>query len=86
VLNITRVYSALSSVGHLRRCIVIANAYAKVRSVERGGEQQSLLVNIPLHIAQLASINTVYRAITHLTFGAVGLLGGCCYGGCYGLL
>lgn len=36
VLNITRVYFPLSSVGHLRRCIAIANAYAEVRSVGGG--------------------------------------------------
>ena len=29
VLNITRLYSCLSSVGNLRKCLAIANAYAK---------------------------------------------------------
>ena len=72
VLNITRLYSGLSSVGHLRKCLAMANAYANVRAIEGG---KRLLKDTPLHVAQLASINLIYRALTHLTFGAVGLLG-----------
>lgn len=34
-----------------------------------------LLKDAPLHVAQLASINLLYRALTHLTFGAIRLLG-----------
>ncbi|KII90615.1 hypothetical protein PLICRDRAFT_52341 [Plicaturopsis crispa FD-325 SS-3] len=72
VLNITRVYAATSSIGNLRKCLAIATAYANVRSI-RGGQQ--LLRDTPLHVAQLASVNLVYRALTHLTFGVVLLLG-----------
>lgn len=72
VLNITRVYSALNSLGYLRKCLAIANSYAEVRAI--GGGKQ-LLVDTPLHVAHLASINLVYRALTHLTFGAIRLLG-----------
>ncbi|GLB38330.1 putative acyl-CoA dehydrogenase, C-terminal domain [Lyophyllum shimeji] len=72
VLNITRVWSAVGSVGGLRRCLAIATAYAKVRSINGGTR---LLQDSPLHVSQLAAINVLYRALTHLTFGAVRLLG-----------
>jgi alkylation response protein AidB-like acyl-CoA dehydrogenase len=72
VLNITRLYSGLSSAAYLRKCLAIASAYAKVRTIN-GGKQ--LLQNNPIHMAQLASINLLYRAITHLAFGAIRLLG-----------
>ncbi|KAE9393159.1 acyl-CoA dehydrogenase NM domain-like protein [Gymnopus androsaceus JB14] len=60
VLNITR------SVGGLRKCLAIAT------SIEGG---KRLLRDVPLHVAQLSSINVVYRALTHLTFGVVAILG-----------
>ncbi|KAJ3722050.1 acyl-CoA dehydrogenase/oxidase [Lentinula guzmanii] len=72
VLNITRIWSAISSVGGLRKCLAIATAYANVRRIDGG---KRLLRDVPLHVAQLASINLVYRALTHLVFGAVTLLG-----------
>lgn len=72
VLNITRVYSACASVGGLRRCLAISTAYAKVRTI-RGGKQ--LLKDTPLHVAQLASIHLTYKALMHLLFGVIGLLG-----------
>ena len=72
VLNITRVWSAIGSVGCLRKCLAIATAYAKVRKVQSG---TLLLKDAPLHVAHLASINLLYRALTHFTFGVVRLLG-----------
>ncbi|KAJ3830780.1 acyl-CoA dehydrogenase/oxidase [Lentinula raphanica] len=72
VLNITRVWSAISSVGALRRCLAIAIAYAEVRKIDGG---KRLLKDVPVHVAQLASINLVYRALTHLVFGTVMTLG-----------
>lgn len=72
VLNITRLWSAIASVGGLRKCLGIATAFAKVRSIQGGSR---LLQDAPLHVSQLASINLVYRALTHLTFGAIRLLG-----------
>lgn len=72
VLNITRLWSAATSIGNLRKCLSIAVAYAKVRFI-RGGSQ--LLQDTPIHVAQLASINLLYRALTHLTFGVISLLG-----------
>ncbi|KIK52061.1 hypothetical protein GYMLUDRAFT_208261 [Collybiopsis luxurians FD-317 M1] len=72
VLNITRVWSAIGTVGALRKCLAIATAYADVRRINGG---KTLLRDVPLHVAQLASINLVYRALIHLTFGTVALLG-----------
>ncbi|KJA16474.1 hypothetical protein HYPSUDRAFT_206963 [Hypholoma sublateritium FD-334 SS-4] len=72
VLNITRLWSATASIGNLRKCLAIATSYAKVRSIQSG---KLLLQDAPIHVEQLASVNLVYRALTHLTFGVVGLLG-----------
>ncbi|KAF4590168.1 hypothetical protein EYR40_009433 [Pleurotus pulmonarius] len=72
VLNITRLYSATGTVGGLRKCLSIATAYARVRAIHQGTQ---LLQDNPLHVAGLASINLVYRALAHLSFGAVRLLG-----------
>ncbi|KAG7088385.1 hypothetical protein E1B28_012386 [Marasmius oreades] len=72
ILNITRVWSALGSVGALRRCLSISTAFAEVRTIDGG---KTLLKNVPLHVAQLAKISTTYRALAHLTFEVVRLLG-----------
>jgi alkylation response protein AidB-like acyl-CoA dehydrogenase len=72
VLNITRVWSAINSVGGLRKCLAIAISYANVRAIQGG---QRLLKDTPLHVSHLASISLVYRALTHLTFGTIRLLG-----------
>jgi alkylation response protein AidB-like acyl-CoA dehydrogenase len=72
VLNITRLWSATASIGNLRKCLAIATSYAKVRAIQSG---TVLLKDAPIHVEQLASVNLVYRALTHLTFGVIGLLG-----------
>lgn len=72
VLNITRIHSAVGSVGAIRKCLAIATAFSSVRAVS-GGKQ--LLRDNPLHVAELARVNLIYRALTHLAFGAVHLLG-----------
>lgn len=72
VLNITRLHCAVDSVGSLRRGLAIARAYTTVRTIE-GGRRK--LCDAPLHVAELADITLTYRALTHLFFGAVELLG-----------
>lgn len=62
----------MTSVGHLRRCLAIATAYARVRRIQGG---TLLLSDAPIHVAQLATINVLYRALAHMTFGTVRLLG-----------
>ncbi|KZT23442.1 hypothetical protein NEOLEDRAFT_1157320 [Neolentinus lepideus HHB14362 ss-1] len=72
VLNITRVHSALSSVGYLRKSLSIAISYSKVRAIHSGTQ---LLCDNEMHIAELAGISLVYRAVVHLVFGVIKLLG-----------
>ena len=72
VLNITRIWSSMSSIGKLRKCLAIATSYSKVRAIQSG---TLLLKDTPIHVEQLASVNLLYRALTHLTFGVIGLLG-----------
>ncbi|KAJ7108438.1 acyl-CoA dehydrogenase NM domain-like protein [Mycena crocata] len=72
MLNITRIHSAIHSIGSLQRCLSIARSYATVRAVGGGTR---LLETIPLHMENLANTTILYAALTHLTFGAVSLLG-----------
>jgi alkylation response protein AidB-like acyl-CoA dehydrogenase len=72
MLNITRVYSAVTSVGYLTRALSIARSYARVRSIA-GGEE--LLKDNALHVETLAGVTVLYRALVQLTFAAVQLLG-----------
>ncbi|KAI0345964.1 hypothetical protein BDW22DRAFT_1467764 [Trametopsis cervina] len=72
VLNITRVHSAVTSVGYVRKCLAVATAFSNVRTIH-GGKQ--LLKDTPAHVAVLAKANLTYRALTHLVLGAVLLLG-----------
>lgn len=70
VLNITRIHSAVGSVGYLRRALDIARSFARVRRIGT-----NLLKGSPLHLAELSKISVTYRALLHLTVGVVGLLG-----------
>jgi alkylation response protein AidB-like acyl-CoA dehydrogenase len=72
VLNITRIWSSTGSLGNLRKCLGIATSYAAVRRIEGG---KTLLKDAPVHVAQLAEINLLYRALAHFVFGVIGLLG-----------
>lgn len=72
MLNVTRVHSAVHSVGSLQRCLALARAYAGVRAVQGG---KALLNNVPLHVAGLADVALLYRGLVHVMFGAVTLLG-----------
>ncbi|KAK0464261.1 acyl-CoA dehydrogenase/oxidase [Desarmillaria tabescens] len=72
VLNITRLWSSIASLGSLRRCLAIATSYADVRRIQSG---TGLLRDTPLHVAQLADISLTYRALMHLTFGVIRLMG-----------
>ncbi|KDQ62343.1 hypothetical protein JAAARDRAFT_203500 [Jaapia argillacea MUCL 33604] len=72
VLNITRIHSSISSIGYLRKCLALARSYSTSRTINN---DKVLLQDSPLHVAQLAKVALVYRALTHLTFGAIRLLG-----------
>ncbi|KAJ6598145.1 acyl-CoA dehydrogenase NM domain-like protein [Mycena vulgaris] len=71
LLNITRIHSAVGSVGSLMRCLSLARAYAGVRTVGSG----KLLSTVPEHMEALARVSLLYRALTHLLFGTIALLG-----------
>ncbi|KAF6766547.1 acyl-CoA dehydrogenase domain-containing protein [Ephemerocybe angulata] len=72
VLNITRVWSAVTSTGHLRKCLEVATSYAGVRRVKSG---QELLADNVVHVERLAKVNLLYRALVHMVFGVVQLMG-----------
>lgn len=72
VLNITRIWSSTVSLGTLRKCLGTATSYAMVRCI---GSGQTLLKDAPIHAAQLAEINLLYRALSHFIFGVIALLG-----------
>lgn len=72
VLNITRMYSAVTTVGSLQRALSLAASYASVRTI--GGGKKTLR-ETPLHVATLARVSLVYRALLHFTMHVVLLLG-----------
>lgn len=72
VLNITRMYSAVTTVGSLQRALSIATGYAGVRTIAGGAKT---LRETPLHVATLARVSLVYRALLHFTLHVVLLLG-----------
>jgi len=45
------------------------------KNVRAIGGGKRLLRDTPLHVAELASINLTYRALAHLAFGAIRLMG-----------
>lgn len=70
ILNITRVHNAASAVGTWGRGLAISRAFARVRKTSG-----KLLVDTPAHMRTLAQQHVEYRAMMHLTFFAVALLG-----------
>lgn len=70
VLNITRVHNAVTAVGYWGRGLSVSRAFAKVR-VASG----RLLVDTPQHVSTLADQHVRYRAMMHLAFLAVALVG-----------
>jgi len=65
MLNITRLHSAIHSVSSMQRCLSIACSYATVCAVNGG------TTLLPLHVASLADVNLLYRALVHLTSSTV---------------
>jgi alkylation response protein AidB-like acyl-CoA dehydrogenase len=73
VLNITRLYCAISPVWALSRALEIAKSYATVRYV--GGVNGSLLSQNDMHVGWLVHAEILHRALLHFAFGVVALLG-----------
>ena len=70
VLNITRIHNSVSALGNWARGLAISRAFSRVRRV--GGKT---LVDVPAHMRTLASQHLEYRAMLHLAFFGVALLG-----------
>ncbi len=70
MLNITRTWNAVSSVGGMRRAIALARDYAR-RRVAFG----ATLSDKPLHLETLAGLQAEYEGALQLAFLAVELLG-----------
>lgn len=75
ILNITRIYSAVSAVGFLGRGVSIAKGFAKVRSVGAGRGARMTLTESALHMRTLANVTVEYQALTHLSMLAAYVLG-----------
>lgn len=63
----------MSGVAALRRALDLAKGFARVRHI--AGDLDSLLQDNPMHTSALAQSELVHRALLHLTFGAMHLLG-----------
>ncbi|KAJ5759243.1 hypothetical protein N7520_006399 [Penicillium odoratum] len=70
VLNITRIYLAVSALGYAGRSLSAARAFSRVRKVARGTQ----LSSVPLHMRSLAKAHVTYRAQMALSFFVVALL------------
>lgn len=70
MLNITRLWNAVSAVSFMRRGLALARDYAR-RRVAFGAE----LSEQPLHLDTLAGVQAEYEGAFHLTFRVVELLG-----------
>jgi alkylation response protein AidB-like acyl-CoA dehydrogenase len=74
ILNITRVHTAVTSLGLLGRGLAIAKAFAEVREMAGKGKKRSLK-DVPLHVRTLADVTVSYRANMLFTFFVVYCLG-----------
>lgn len=75
ILNISRLWSAVSAVGYLGRSLAIARAYAEVREVGAGRGKRIMLRDNPLHMNTLAKITGEYHAMMLFAFFVAWLLG-----------
>jgi alkylation response protein AidB-like acyl-CoA dehydrogenase len=75
ILNITRLYSALSALGYVGRGLAIAKGFAEVREVGAGKGKRVMLKDAPLHMNTLANITGEYQAMMLFTFFVAWLMG-----------
>ena len=81
VLNITRIHSCVGGVAALGKALRLAKSYACTRRITSGmtsgndNPNGTLLRDMSLHTYTLARVEVTYRALAHLVFGAVHLLG-----------
>lgn len=70
VLNITRIYSSIGALAHMRRFIDLATSYATKRKAFG-----QYLINLPLHKKTLMDLEIEFEKCFRLTFYVVELLG-----------
>jgi len=75
ILDITRLYSAVSAVGYLGRGLAIARSFAQVREVGAGRGKRIMLKDSPLHMSNLARITGEYKSMMLFTFFVASLMG-----------
>ena len=75
ILNITRIYSAISAVGYLGRGLAIAKSFARVREVGAGKGKRLMLKDSPLHMNTMAKIAGQYHSLNVFAFFGTWLLG-----------
>lgn len=75
ILNITRLYSAVSAVGYLGRGLAIARSFARVREAGAGKGKRLMLKDSPLHMNTIARIAGEYHSLNLFTFFGAWLLG-----------
>ena len=63
ILNISRLYSAVSATGYLGRGLAIARSFAHVREVGAGKGRRIMLKDAPLHMDTLARTTGEYHAM-----------------------
>ncbi|TVY28191.1 Acyl-CoA dehydrogenase family member 11 [Lachnellula hyalina] len=71
VLTLTRLHTAIGSIGYLGRGLAISRAFARVRRVGGG----RLLLDVPVHVKSMAKEHVEYKAHTMLALFAVSMLG-----------
>jgi alkylation response protein AidB-like acyl-CoA dehydrogenase len=70
VLTLTRLHTAVGSIGYLGRGLAISRAFARVRRVGGG----RLLVDVPVHVKSMATEHVEYKAHTMLALFTVSML------------
>jgi len=75
ILNITRLYSAVSAIGYLGRGFGIAKSFARVREVGAGKGKRLILKDSPLHMNTLARVAGEYHSLMLFTFFSAWLMG-----------
>jgi alkylation response protein AidB-like acyl-CoA dehydrogenase len=75
ILNISRLWSALSAVGYLGRGLAIAKSFAAVREVGAGRGKRVMLRDAPLHMNTLAKVTGEYHGMMLFVFFVAWLVG-----------
>ncbi|KAJ3032510.1 hypothetical protein HDV00_007432 [Rhizophlyctis rosea] len=82
VLNITRIYTAVTALGYWGRALGVVRAYAGVRAISGMDGERRLLSDVPLFVRGVAREVVRYRAAMGVGFLCVALLGVEECGGC----